>query len=264
MNQICIDQIGHRLELPSEVRTIVSTVPSQTEWLFDLGLGERVVGVTKFCIHPLEACRSKMQIGGTKQLKLDVIRQLKPDLIIANKEENTASDIEALQQQHAVWTSDIVRLQDSYEMMTQLGSVLQCKERAETMVSDIQEGFRSLPWRKPVRALYLIWNDPWMTVGSSTFIHHMMEAAGFSNAADQLSDPRYPIVSAQDVMDLQPEVILLSSEPFPFDERHRKQFEAQFPDIRTQLVDGEIFSWYGSRMKRAPSYFKQIHQFVFQ
>jgi ABC-type Fe3+-hydroxamate transport system substrate-binding protein len=263
MNEICIDQIGHRMHLPAEIRTIVSTVPSQTEWLFDMGLGERIVGVTKFCIHPLEACKSKMQIGGTKQLKLDLIHQLNPDLIIANKEENTSSDIEALQQRHAVWTSDIVSLNDSYDMMIRLGGLLQCQERAESMVSDIKVGFSDMPQRKPLRALYLIWNDPWMAAGTSTFIHSMMVAAGFSNVTDQLTNSRYPIVSVQDVLELAPEVILLSSEPFPFDHRHQKQFEAQFPTIRIQLVDGEIFSWYGSRMKRAPAYFNKLHNIDF-
>jgi ABC-type Fe3+-hydroxamate transport system substrate-binding protein len=228
-----------------------------------MGLGERIVGVTKFCIHPLEACKSKMQIGGTKQLKLDLIHQLNPDLIIANKEENTSSDIEALQQRHAVWTSDIVSLNDSYDMMIRLGGLLQCQERAESMVSDIKVGFSDMPQRKPLRALYLIWNDPWMAAGTSTFIHSMMVAAGFSNVTDQLTNSRYPIVSVQDVLELAPEVILLSSEPFPFDHRHQKQFEAQFPTIRIQLVDGEIFSWYGSRMKRAPAYFNKLHNIDF-
>jgi ABC-type Fe3+-hydroxamate transport system substrate-binding protein len=229
-----------------------------------MGLGERVLGVTKFCIHPLEACKSKMQIGGTKQLKLDLIHQLNPDLIIANKEENTSSDIEALQQRHAVWTSDIVSLNDSYDMMIRLGSLLQCKEGAEGMVSDIKAGFSAIPQRKPLRALYLIWNDPWMAAGTSTFIHSMMESAGYSNVTDQLTDSRYPIVSVQDVLELAPEVILLSSEPFPFDHRHQKQFAAQFPTSCIQLVDGEIFSWYGSRMKRAPAYFNQLHDIEFQ
>src|ERR1700741_3198050 len=107
-----IDQTGRKISIPQIPQRIISLVPSQTELLFDLGLDKEVVGITKFCVHPPEWFQTKTRVGGTKQLKIDLIKQLQPDLIIANKEENVKEQIEELEKHFPVWISDVNNLED--------------------------------------------------------------------------------------------------------------------------------------------------------
>jgi ABC-type Fe3+-hydroxamate transport system substrate-binding protein len=253
-----IDQIGHSVQIDPMPQRIISTVPSLTELLFDFGLDDRIVGVTKFCVHPQATCKTKACIGGTKQLDIVQIKELAPDLIIANKEENTEADIRTLQALFPVWTSDIIDLASSYSMMRAMGQILQCEELANHLVDQIQCEFSTIEVPKRRRALYFIWNKPWMVAGRDTFIHHMMDAAGFDNAAASLPDGRYPEVNLEQIQALGAEIILLSSEPFPFQAKHREKMALLLPLSEVFLVDGEMFSWYGSRMALAGSYFKAL------
>lgn len=252
------DQIGHSIHLAQLPQRIVSLVPSQTEYLFDLGLDDRIVGITKFCVHPEEARRRKTIVGGTKNLHHDRIAALQPDLIIANKEENTAADILALQRDYAVWTSDIITLADSYAMMRSLATLTGTEALGQWWLERIQSGFGQLQQHHQRRALYFIWAKPWMVAGRSTFIHQLMHCAGFANASDQLADPRYPEVRAEDIAASDAEYLLLSSEPYPFGADHRAEMQALFPTKKVILVDGEMFSWYGSRMALAAKNFEQF------
>lgn len=253
-----IDQIGHSITLTQAPQRIVSLVPSQTEYLFDLGLNDRIVGITKFCVHPAEARRTKTIVGGTKNLHHERIAALQPDLIIANKEENTAEDIYQLQRHYPVWTSDIITLEDSYQMMRSLAELTDTTALGATWIERIQRGFAQLNITQQRRALYFIWAKPWMVAGPSTFIHQLMQCAGFANAAAEFADPRYPEVQAEDVAASDAEYLLLSSEPFPFGEDHRAEMQALFPTKKVILVDGEMFSWYGSRMASAAKNFEQF------
>jgi ABC-type Fe3+-hydroxamate transport system substrate-binding protein len=253
------DQTNHTIHLPRKPQRIISLVPSQTELLFDLGLNEEVVGITKFCVHPQQWFHSKPRIGGTKQLKMDMIHQQQPDLIIANKEENVKEQVEELAVRYPVWISDVNNLEDACEMITQVGAMTGKERNALLLITKIRAKFSHLATQSPkIKAAYIIWQNPYMTVGGDTFIHSMIEAAGFENVfADK---QRYPEVTPDDLRVANCELLLLSSEPFPFKPIHREELQALLPNIKILLVDGEMFSWYGSRMAEAPAYFSRLRQ----
>ena len=251
------DQTGREIKIAGIPTKIVSTVPSQTELLHYFGLEEEVIAITKFCIHTSSWFTGKLKVGGTKNLNLSLIRSLSPHLIISNKEENTREQIEELSKQYPVWVSDISDLGDAYKMICQLGEITGKKGIAESLVSNIQNNFKSLsvPDNR-IRAAYLIWQKPYMVAGGDTFIDSMLQYAGYDNVfKDRL---RYPTVSLREIKEKRPAVILLSSEPFPFKEKHAREFRDLVPESKVMVVDGEIFSWYGSRLLHAPGYFGQL------
>jgi len=249
------DQMGRRVTLPSYPQRIVSLVPSQTELLYDLGLGDRVVGITKFCIHPHQWFKAKTRVGGTKNVKLDVVKSLNPDLIIGNKEENSRADIEALMPYNPVWMSDIATLTDALGMIKSIGEITNTESKAVEIIAEIQTGFGTIiPIEEKPTVLYLIWK-PYMAAGSHTFISEMLNIIGFENI---IKNERYPSLSPEEISLLSPDFIFLSSEPFPFKDQHIAELQALSPYSKIQLVDGEMFSWYGSRLKYAPSYFNQL------
>jgi len=253
------DQLGRFILLPEPPRRVVSVVPSQTELLYDLGLDEIVCGITRFCIHPKEWFKSKTKVGGTKQLHLERIASLQPDLIIANKEENNREQIEWLASRFPVWISDVHNLKTATEMMEQVGAVCRVGESAKNLAGRIQEKFAATEavFDDGLTAVYLIWNNPLMAAGSSTFIDDMMKRAGYRNLITEI---RYPEISPELLQELQPEVLLLSSEPYPFGEKHIAFFQQLLPSAEVLLVDGEMFSWYGSRMLHAPEYFTKLRR----
>ena len=262
------DQTGHSIILNKLPVKIISLVPSQTELLYYLGLDEKVAGITKFCVHPSEWFNTKTKLGGTKQLKMDLIHQIEPDLIIANKEENTKEQVEQLAEHFPVWVSDINSLQSAYEMITAVGEITGTREKASELIAQIktnlaeyqagstnQENQVLIETDKPKTA-YLIWKAPYMTVGGDTFIHSMLQAAGFENIFCGLK--RYPEVTIDQLKSAECELLFLSSEPFPFKQKHIEELRTFLPDTKIILVDGEMFSWYGSRLLFAPEYFKNL------
>jgi ABC-type Fe3+-hydroxamate transport system substrate-binding protein len=255
--RIVTDMMGRQVTVPVVPQRIISLVPSQTELLYDLGIGERVVGITKFCVHPEEWFRNKTRIGGTKTIHAERIHELQPDLIIANKEENEQSQIEALSQQYPVWVSDIQTLPDALRMIQEVGALVNESDAAQQMACEIGDGIAAIQQAAvPKRVAYMIWYNPWMSVGHDTFISHMIHAMGWSNVLEGMS--RYPEVTIAQLKELQPELILLSSEPFPFKEKNIAEIQAELPDADVQLVDGEMFSWYGSRLLKAVPYLQQL------
>jgi len=255
------DQTGRTIFLETTPRRIISLVPSQTELLFDLGLDEHIVGITKFCIHPPEWFYTKARVGGTKKLHMDIIHQLQPDLIIANKEENVKEQVEECAKNYPVWVSDVSNLGDAYEMIEQIGLMTEKIEKAESLIGQIKKDFSQLPTNDSrLKTAYLIWNDPYMAVGGDTFIHSMLEAAGFENVfKDQR---RYPETTIEELKNKKLETLLLSSEPFPFKQKHIDQLQPLLPDTKIVLVDGEMFSWYGSHLQYAPAYFKELQKSI--
>ena len=249
------DQLGREIEVPSPPQRIISVVPSQTELLYELGAD--VVGITKFCVHPEEWFRSKTRIGGTKQLHLDKIAALQPDLIIANKEENTKEQIEALAAQFPVWTSDINNLESACEMISSIGHIVDKHHAANKIVATIKERFNLLKAVKPaIPTAYFIWRGPWMVAGGDTFIHEMLRRIGLRNVFEDL--PRYPSVTLPQLAASGCRLVLLSSEPYPFKEKHIAEICEYLPDAVIRLADGEMFSWYGSRLLHAPAYFSNL------
>lgn len=256
-----IDQTGRKVAIPAIPQRIVSVVPSQTELLFDLGLRNEVAGITKFCIHPTEWFRSKTRVGGTKQLKMDVIHELQPDLIIANKEENVKEQIVELEKQYPVWISDVNNLEDAYEMIEQIGIITGKEQPSHEMIDEIKKNFAQLPTPDSrLKTIYLIWQNPYMTVGGDTFIHSMLEKAGFTNIF--ANKKRYPAITASELRTINSELLFLSSEPFPFQQKHIDELQIQLPNTKIVLVDGEMFSWYGSRLLKAPAYFKSLQSAI--
>ncbi|MEI9943479.1 MAG: helical backbone metal receptor [Chitinophagaceae bacterium] len=258
---VFIDHTGRKIEVDRNPQRIISLVPSQTELLYDLGLDKEVVGITKFCVHPKEWFQAKTRIGGTKTAKMDLVHQLQPDLIIANKEENVKEQIEELAKQYPVWISDVNDLPGAYKMMKQVGKMTGKEIIADDLIARIKKNFTQLKiLNAKLRTCYLIWKDPYMTVGGDTFIHSMIEIAGFENTFAQKK--RYPEITIDDVMNAGCEVLLLPSEPFPFKQKHVDELKSLLPTIKIILVDGEMFSWYGSRMLYAAAYFKKLKTMI--
>jgi len=242
-------------------KKIISLVPSITELLSSLDLHEEVIGITKFCIYPPSWLENKKKIGGTKNLNLPAIRELQPDLIIANIEENERSQVEDLMDDFNIWVTDVASLEDAYQMITNIGELAGKDNEASKLVKLIRNGFDNLsPVKNPVPTAYFIWKDPYMVAGGDTFISDMMKRCGFQNFF--LNKNRYPEVTFDHLNDEtginKCELILLSSEPYPFKQKHLAEFQKLLPEAKILLVDGEMFSWYGSRLLKAPAYFKKL------
>ncbi|OUJ73251.1 ABC transporter substrate-binding protein [Hymenobacter crusticola] len=251
------DQLGRRVVVPFPPQRIVSLVPSQTELLFDLGLAARVVGVTKFCIHPSQARQQATVVGGTKNFDFEKIAALRPDLILGNKEENYQQGIEQLAEKYPVWLSDISTLEEALRMIRQVGMLTGTQAKAEALATVISGSFTNLaPTALPVSVAYFIWRKPYMVAANGTFIDDMLRRAGFINVFAKQS--RYPEVTREQLAAAAPQAIFLSSEPYPFKEKHVAEFDEICPDATIRVVDGELFSWYGSRLQHSEAYFREL------
>ena len=251
------DQMGREISISFPPRRIISLVPSQTELLFELGLNQEIVGITKFCIHPQEKFRSTVKIGGTKNLNLKMIRELQPDLIIGNKEENERGQVEELMNEFPVWMSDINVLSDAVGMINSIGNLTGKLQDAELLSSKILEGFKTLKLSNKSKqtVAYFIWKDPFMVAGRCTFINDILMRAGYENFTEL---DRYPELSVEQLQNVNPDLVLLSSEPYPFKDVHIDELKIIFPSAKVIVVDGEMFSWYGSRLLHTPTYLQTI------
>lgn len=254
------DQLDIKTQYKISFKRIISTVPSQTEFLYDLGLADEVIGITKFCIYPDAWFRNKTRIGGTKDLKIDKIKALNPDLIIGNKEENKKEQIEELQRNFPVWISDIATFNDALEMMQTIGKLVDKSKEANIIVQDIlnkKVNFElKYTTKKRLKVAYFIWRNPYMTAANDTYIHEMLQVFGAENVFEH--QKRYPEIELADLVNYEIDAIFLSSEPYPFQEKHFEEFQAVCPNARIILVNGEAFSWYGSRMLQALDYFDSL------
>lgn len=253
---VYLDQMKRAVELPSTPKRIISIVPSQTELLFDLGLNDEIIGITKFCIHPADKVKFKQKVGGTKNLNINLIKDLKPDLIIGNKEENERSQVEELMNLFPVWMSDIADLPSSIEMIRSVGELVGKSQSAKKMTAAINSGFKEVVIAPlNLKVAYFIWRKPYIVAGQGTFIDAMLKRCGLTNVFEA---ERYPEVTSAELINLKPEVIFLSSEPYPFTQKHIEEFKTMLPNAIIKLVDGELFSWYGSRLLHSPQYFKTL------
>lgn len=264
------DQIGRTITLTYPPERIISLVPSQTELLAYLGLDERVKGITRFCVRPPDWRTTKMNVGGTKKIKPEVIHRLQPDLILANKEESVREEIEGLAAHYPVWISDVNTIPGALQMIKSIGEITGTVNKADALIENIATGFTLFTERRyvftrnamfkshqPLTA-YLIWQNPFMAAGGDTFINAMLTACGLNNAFKDKQ--RYPVVTINDIRNAGCELLLLSTEPFPFTSKHIKELQQQLSDTTILLADGEIFSWYGSRQLHAPGYFESLWQ----
>lgn len=257
-----VDQTGFKLMLKKPAQRIVSLVPSITELLFHLHLDNEVKGITLFCTHPRQWKKTKKIIGGTKKIKHHLIEAIQPDLILANKEENTKEDVEKLKEKYQVYVSDVKNLNDAIEMIDQTGILTGRKKQSHELILTIREKFdalkRKISGMPPMKAMYLIWKNPYMTAGRDTFIHHIMQTAGFSNAFSHYT--RYPVITEQQIKESGAAIVLLPSEPFPFKNSHEPEIKKIISTANVILADGTYFSWYGSRLKDAPDYLLELRK----
>ncbi len=255
------DQINRVFEVTETPKRIISLVPSQTELLVNLGLEEFIVGVTKFCVHPTHLRKSKTVVGGTKTINIDKIKALKPDIILCNKEENTKEIVEACEKIAPTHVSDIYTLDDSKELILQYGEILSCETQANRITEELDDklnDFQLFIKTKTVKKVaYFIWRKPWLVAGNNTFINHLLALNKFHNI--YTNKERYPEINLQElVKNGEPDLILLSSEPYPFKEKHIEELKKHCNNAKIILVDGEMFSWYGSRLLKSFDYFKEL------
>lgn len=260
------DQLGNSHTFESVPKRIISLVPSQTELLFDLGLEENLVGITKFCIHPYHLKSTKKIIGGTKKVHYEKIKLLQPDIIIANKEENTEEIVEELRKICPVWVTNILTIEDSLQMISDFGQLFNKRTEAKKWIDKIQFALTDfqnfIKDKEEQKVAYFIWANPYMVAGGDNFINEMLKLNKFVNIYDNHPkyEGRYPEIVIQKMrIQGDPDLILLSSEPFPFKDEHAFELGRFTHHAKTVFVDGEMFSWYGSRMAKAFDYFKKLH-----
>ena len=256
------DQLGRVIEVASPPKRIISLVPSQTELLIHLGLEEQLMGITKFCVHPKHLLKTKTIVGGTKQVHFDRIRKLQPDIILCNKEENTEAIVSEAQTIAPVHVSDVKTLSQALALIEQYGILFDktttSSQLIDQLVSAAQDFKKEIAERPIKKVAYFIWREPWMVVGQDTFINSLLAINKFENVYSDTPD-RYPEVQLDKLKEL--DYILLSSEPFPFAEKHIAEIK-KYTTAKIILVDGEYFSWYGSRLLGAFDYFKNLQQLL--
>jgi ABC-type Fe3+-hydroxamate transport system substrate-binding protein len=253
--------LPHNKLFNAPAKRIVSLVPSLTEFLFDLGLDSEVVGITKFCVHPESWFRSKQRIGGTKNIRVEKLLELQPDLVIASKEENIKEQVEKIAEQVPVLLTDVQDYAGSLQAMKLIAAACGKEGEGDTFCRQIEKQFSLLPSaNSKIRVAYGIWKDPWMFAGGDTFISDMLAKAGFENVLVHHS--RYPALTLAQLAEMQPDLVLLSFEPYPFKEKHIHEVQAEMPGVLVLTVDGEMFSWYGSRLMYAPAYFAELQDLI--
>lgn len=250
------DHLGRRVVLPKSPARIVSVCPAITETLFSLGLDKKIVGRTKYCIFPKGTVDHVQIVGGTKEANFEKVRELQPDLIFAEKEENTEAMVLELEKIAPVFVLEVKSVQDAYSFITTLGEVTGTIENAKLLLASCQKSFQSIKSKENGKVAYLIWRKPYMVVGGTTYINDVLQTMGFQNHFTH-EESRYPAVTSSQLVDAKLDKLFLASEPFPFQEKHLSEFQSFLPDTEIILVDGEMF-WYGSRMLEAGEYLAKL------
>jgi ABC-type Fe3+-hydroxamate transport system substrate-binding protein len=255
------DQLGRTVQVPDKINRIVCLVPSITELLYDLGIGDKVVGRTKFCVFEGHDFKKATVVGGTKQVHNDRIIALNPDLIIANKEENTKEIVDSLAEKFPVYVSSIQTIHGALSMIDDLGKIIDVENESQQLIKDInttQIAFHKEKFPE-IKVLYLIWQKPFMSIGKDTFIYHMLQEMACISV---VNDFRYPELSEEEIRYSSAEYLLLSDEPFPFGEKHKRELQEIFPQKKIILVDGSLFSWYGSRLLKSYNYMQSLRETI--
>ena len=252
-----IDDLGFKVDLESPPARIVSLVPSWTETLFALGLGERVVGATKFCVEPAERVESLRKVGGTKNPDLRTIATLAPDLVIANAEENRREDVERMRSQRfPVLVTYPRTVPAAVESLLRIGRVAGCEAEADAMAREITRTVSEVEadvgvWAKlRLRAFCPIWKKPWMAFNADTYAHDVLRMMGFNNVY-AASGKRYPATTLDEAIELRPDVVLLPDEPYEFSDKDVDELRTVLPPglaRRVLTVSGRDLHWYGVHM----------------
>lgn len=261
--ETCVDASRVAVAVPRIVRRIVSLVPSVTETLFALGLGERVVGVTDWCIHPADGLAGVTRVRGTKNPDCALIAELAPDLILANLEENREIDVRRLRERGlTVWVDYPRTVEDALEHVRALARLGAAAAAREAIMAPLERALaaaaaRSASSLRPVRAFVAVWKNPLMTLNRDTYAHDLLAHAGIVNVFADAAG-RYPRVTLEEVAALEPELVLLPDEPYRFTEEDARELAhgalAATPAARTDrivVVDGTLPFWPGPRTARA-------------
>jgi ABC-type Fe3+-hydroxamate transport system substrate-binding protein len=257
-NKKVIDHLGREVEFSFPPKRIISIVPGITDILYALDLENEIVGRTRYCIYPKDKVKQAKTVGGTKRIKMDQIRELEPDLIVSEKEENTKEIVAQLEKEFPVYVCEVQTLDDTFNIIEDLGKVTDRQKVSEKLQSEIRKAIQSLPSVHGKKFAYVIWQNPYMVAGSDTYITSLMEKMGFINAFAGY-EGRYPEVSEDDFRNEDLDFIFLATEPFPFQEKHIQHFSELFPDVEVRSLDGEMF-WNGPRIIEASSYFNKVFQ----
>ncbi|MCG7345601.1 helical backbone metal receptor [Sporosarcina sp. ACRSL] len=255
MNKTVVDKVGRKVTFSYPPKRIVSLCPGITDTLLALDLDNEIVGRTRFCIHPKDKVNNIVTVAGTKDIKMESIQHVQPDLIIAEKEENTKEIVEELEKHFPVYVAEVQSVDDAFRMIEDMGNLTDRSEAAGILLNSIRQQFEGLPTYPGKRIGYVIWRKPYMVVGKNTYINSLLEKMGFINPFIE-TDSRYPVVTANEFRKAKLDYVLLASEPFPFKEKHFNEFLGMMPNAQPILVDGEMF-WYGPRMLEAADYFQQ-------
>ncbi len=255
----CKDQLNRQILLKDSPQRIISLVPSITYTLSDFQLNDNVVGITRFCKFLPYSKKEKTIIGGTKDIKIDRIKSLKPDIILANKEENTKEIVEQLERIAPVFVSDIKNFEDNLVFLEKIGKIFDKEILAKYFINKLYSLQNLLnSHKKNKKSVYLIWKNPWMTIGGDTYINEMMKLSGFDNLYKDKK--RYPVTDIKEMKKLNPELILLSSEPFPFKVKHQRELQEIFPNTEVKLVEGEAFTWFGTYPLKGLKYLSELNK----
>lgn len=263
-----VDALGRTVPLSGSPRRVVSLVPSLTEYLFAIGAGERLVGVTDYCIEPAAAVANLPKVRGTKNPDRELIRTLQPDLVLASKEENRQRDVVAFEAAHIpVYVTDIQSVNDAVTQLAALAAILEATPAAVPLLDAIRAELAAGTHQPTRRTLTFIWRDPWMAVGGATYADDLLRRCGAENVALGMSG-RYPRATLEEFMHLAPEVILLPDEPYRFTEADRAAFApfATVPAVsanRIHLCDGMLLTWYGPRTVEALRTLRGVLSFEF-
>lgn len=234
---------------------IVSLVPSITETLIDLGCDE-LVGRTRYCIHPEEIVKNIPVVGGTKAIHPEKIKELEPEVIIANREENVKEQIEPLMKNYRVWLTDVKTIDDNYDLIINAGSLIFHHFQARDYCMKLEEIWATNRLQKEIKVAYLIWKKPFMTVGGDTFVSQVLSQLGFQNIFENRQ--RYPAIELSDLKGA--DIIMLSTEPYPFTEKNIPEFQTVFPNKQVIVVDGEAFCWFGTHPAKCGDYYQRLLQ----
>lgn len=258
MKKEITDHLGRKITYEYPPKRMISLCPGITETLFEIGLENEIVGRTRYCKYP-EAAQEVPAVAGTKDLKLEKIHEVKPDLIIMEKEENTKEMVETLEQHYPVYVAEVQTIDDAYRMITDMGQLTDRKQEADSLADSIRSAFAELPALPAARVAYVIWKKPYMAAGRDTYINSLLQRIGLITPFAESPD-RYPAVTEEQFKEAKLDLVLLASEPYPFKEKQQKEFQEMLPGTAIQLIDGEMF-WYGARMLKSARY---LRDFPFQ
>lgn len=261
-----VDAAGTRHAPARGATRIVSLVPSVTELVCELGLADRLVGRTGFCVHPRDAVKRISKVGGTKDVDLDKVRSLEPTHVILNVDENRREDADALAKfvPHLIVTHPLAP-SDNLALYRLIGGVFAREREAERLCREFEEEHAKLLAAagsfRPQRVVYLIWKKPWMTVSRDTYVSRMLELVKWNTVPERGAD-RYPRIDLEGPVLDDAELVLLSSEPYMFREKHVAELRdtAAVQGKKLALIDGEMTSWYGSRAIRGLDYLRRFRE----